>query len=66
MDERRNSGAVLVTGATGLVGRRLVPELIDRGASVRVLTRSLAGAAAVVDPRAVLVRWDGITPAPDG
>lgn len=31
---------ILVTGATGKVGRRLVAELLDAGASVRALTRS--------------------------
>ena len=31
---------ILVTGATGQVGRRLVAELLDAGAAVRALTRS--------------------------
>src|SRR4051812_43904320 len=30
---------VLVTGATGFVGRRLVPELVERGYKVRAMTR---------------------------
>jgi uncharacterized protein YbjT (DUF2867 family) len=30
---------VLVTGATGFIGRRLVPELVDRGLTVRAMTR---------------------------
>jgi uncharacterized protein YbjT (DUF2867 family) len=30
---------VLVTGATGFIGRRLVPELVDRGMTVRAMTR---------------------------
>jgi uncharacterized protein YbjT (DUF2867 family) len=30
---------VLVTGATGFVGRHLVPELVDRGYAVRAMTR---------------------------
>lgn len=51
--------AVLVTGATGLVGRRLVPRLLKDGVSVRALTRRLSPAAGVIDPRAVPVRWDG-------
>jgi uncharacterized protein YbjT (DUF2867 family) len=30
---------VLVTGATGFIGRRLVPELVERGHTVRAMTR---------------------------
>ena len=30
---------VLVTGATGFIGRRLVPELVERGLTVRAMTR---------------------------
>ena len=30
---------VLVTGATGFIGRRLVPELVERGLDVRAMTR---------------------------
>ncbi len=30
---------VLVTGATGFIGRRLVPELVERGLKVRAMTR---------------------------
>jgi uncharacterized protein (TIGR01777 family) len=50
---------VLVTGATGLIGRRLTRELLGRGVRVRALTRRLGAAAAGLDSRAVLVRWDG-------
>ncbi len=31
---------VLVTGATGFIGRRLVPALVERGLDVRAMTRS--------------------------
>ena len=34
-----DSPTVLVTGATGFIGRRLVPELVERGATVRAMTR---------------------------
>ncbi|GAA2757808.1 SDR family oxidoreductase [Actinopolymorpha rutila] len=36
-----NDAPVLVTGVTGYVGGRLVPELLGRGYHVRVLTRSV-------------------------
>lgn len=36
---------ILVTGATGTVGRQIVAELLDRGHAVRALTRDAAGAA---------------------
>lgn len=36
MDE---PSTVLVTGATGFIGRRLVTELVDRGVDVRAMTR---------------------------
>ncbi|MBB6628067.1 NAD(P)H-binding protein [Nocardioides sp. KIGAM211] len=34
-----DSRTVLVTGATGFIGRRLVPELVERGLEVRAMTR---------------------------
>jgi uncharacterized protein YbjT (DUF2867 family) len=42
---------VLVTGATGFIGSRLIPELLAKGISVRALTRNAAryGAAADVE-----------------
>ena len=37
--------SVLVTGATGYIGSRLVPELLDRGFDVTVLTRRASNVA---------------------
>lgn len=37
---KRDFGKVLVTGATGYIGGRLVPELLERGYSVRVMVRA--------------------------
>ena len=39
MGEVNASTTVLATGATGFVGRRLVPELLRRGFAVRAMTR---------------------------
>jgi uncharacterized protein (TIGR01777 family) len=44
-----------VTGATGLVGRRLVPALVARGCEVRAATRSPRADL----PGAAVVQWDG-------
>ena len=48
---------VTVTGATGLIGRRLVGELTDRGDEVTVLTRSPARAREAL-PGTTPVEWD--------
>lgn len=52
---------VVVSGATGLVGRRLVEHLAERGTPVTALTRDLGAGAERVDGRAVLAQWDGTT-----
>jgi uncharacterized protein (TIGR01777 family) len=49
---------VLVTGATGLVGGRLVPALLDEGRAVLAATRSPARAQ--LAPGAEAVGWDGV------
>ncbi|HEY2061254.1 MAG TPA: NAD(P)H-binding protein, partial [Amycolatopsis sp.] len=47
---------ILVLGATGKVGRSLVPALLEAGAEVRALTRDPSRAR--IDPRAQVVRGD--------
>ena len=55
---------VTVTGATGLIGRRLVDALTGRGDEVTVLTRS-PGKAREALPGTTPVQWDpGAGPAP--
>ena len=49
---------VFLTGATGLIGSYLVPELIDAGHQVVGLTRSDAGAAALAGAGAEVFRGD--------
>lgn len=49
---------VLVTGATGFLGQHLVRELVATGATVRGLSRSAAGDAAIAALGAVPVRGE--------
>jgi uncharacterized protein len=51
-----------VTGATGLIGRRLVAALKDRGDEVVALTRDPDGAREALGVEAV--RWDSVTGPP--
>ncbi|MEZ0397087.1 MAG: SDR family oxidoreductase [Anaerolineales bacterium] len=55
---------ILVTGATGYIGGRLTPRLLERGYSVRVLVRNpaqLQGRAWL--PRVTIVQGDALNPA---
>lgn len=52
---------ILVTGGTGLVGRALVPELVGRGAQVRLVSRS----AGPPRGRVERVQWNGVDPGAD-
>ncbi len=55
---QKHTGGVLITGATGLVGGRLLPGLRERFAWVRTLSRSGRVAGSGVEART----WDGIDP----
>jgi uncharacterized protein YbjT (DUF2867 family) len=50
--------AVLVTGATGTVGRHVVSELLDRNADVRAGVRSIERARETLPDGAALVEFD--------
>ncbi len=54
--------SVLVTGATGFIGRRLVPLLVERGDDVRALVRAGSDAAAVEALGARVVTGDVLSP----
>lgn len=49
---------ILVTGATGKVGSRLVPRLLTKGYSVRILVRDAEKASALADRGAEIVVGD--------
>lgn len=55
-------GTILVTGATGYVGGRLVPELLERGYHVRVMTRGTADECKLRWPEAEVVVADALDP----
>lgn len=48
---------VTVTGATGMLGRRLVEELLDRGDDVTVLSRDAGKAERLFDGRVTAMAW---------
>ena len=54
----KNVGVVLVAGATGGVGKRVVRQLIDRGYQVRCLVRDIDKARSILDDKAELVVGD--------
>ncbi|MFF0002551.1 SDR family oxidoreductase [Streptomyces tibetensis] len=60
---------ILVTGATGTVGRQVVAELLDRGHEVRALTRDAGKASFPAGVEVVegdLTEPDGLAPALEG
>ncbi|MBK5100883.1 MAG: SDR family oxidoreductase [Desulfobacteraceae bacterium] len=53
-------GKVLVTGATGYIGGRLVPELLSRGYLVRVMVRAISPEQGELWPEAEIVAADAL------
>ena len=49
---------IVVTGATGLIGRNLVAKLVANGDSVAVLTRNISKATKVFPPDVEIYQWD--------
>ena len=62
-DPGRPAGPVLVTGASGTIGRRLVPALVAAGHQVRAMTRSDAAAQTAAAAGAETVHGDVTDPA---
>lgn len=57
-----NLGRVLVTGASGYIGGRLIPELLARGYQVRALVRGDADALNTIFPLSEVVAADILEP----
>lgn len=55
---------VLVTGATGFVGRVIVRQLLAAGDEVVVLTRHIPGAALVLGSQCKFYQWKNLSEAP--
>ena len=49
---------ILITGGTGLIGRHLIPRLLESGHSITVVTRNPGKAQQVLDARVTL--WKGL------
>ena len=49
---------IIITGATGLVGKRIIKLLLARGYSVTALTRNSEKASSLLPPEVNLVEWD--------
>lgn len=49
---------VAITGATGLIGKKIVKKLVDRGDQVLVLTRSVEKTKGLFSANVDLVEWD--------
>ncbi len=58
MSESPGLASVLVTGATGFIGRALVQRLVDGGTAIRILTRQPPPAALAQHPLITVVRGD--------
>src|SRR5271163_1985252 len=57
------SSQILITGATGFIGRQLTRDLVARGCCVRILARNLDKARALFDGRVNVVFGDVCDPA---
>ena len=50
---------VIITGATGFIGRALTERLLLHSHEVIALTRNLKSAKKIFDPQVITVEWDG-------
>lgn len=55
---------ILITGATGMVGQDLVPELLRHGHAITVLARDPKAAATQLGPKVRIFSWDGLSGPP--
>ena len=55
---------IVVTGATGFVGQKLVPSLLSTGHDVRVVTRNIAKAKNTLPYPISYFEWDGLSSFP--
>jgi len=58
--------AVIVTGATGLIGSRITEILLEKGVQVYAFVRNPEKARKTLPPDAIPIEWDFHTPEKDG
>lgn len=63
MRTQHEAMTILITGATGTIGRQIARELLDRGASIRAASRDPGKLSALADRGAEVVRVDLDDPA---
>ncbi len=61
MERKMSRGLVIISGATGFIGRALFRELAENGYDIAVLTRDREKARAQFGDRAIIAEWDGKT-----
>ena len=60
--EAAQPGKVVITGATGLIGKRIVSILLEKGYEVVALVRNIDKARKVLDKDVTLILWDFTRP----
>lgn len=59
-EPKSDSGVILVTGASGYIGGRIIPELLARGYKVRIMVRALPGVYKKLWPETEVVVADAL------
>ena len=62
--ERTYMKTIVVTGATGFVGQKLVLSLLRKGHDIRVVTRNIASAKNILPYPISYFEWDGLSAFP--
>jgi uncharacterized protein len=60
------SKRIIITGATGLIGKRIIPLLMEKGYSIIIFTRNIESAQKKIDNESIAyIKWDYTKPIDD-